>query len=80
MATASIGNAGWNVIAASDSDGALALLADHPEVKALFTDAELRGQLDGLKQSEHVHQVRPDIELVVTPVTLCFLGSHPREA
>ena len=68
MATVIIGNAGWNVISASDSDEALDLLANHPEVKVLFTDAELRGQMDGIELSEHVHQSRPDVELIVTSV------------
>lgn len=66
VATAIIGNAGWHVIAASDSDEALGLLADHPEVKVLFTDAELRGQMDGIELSERVHNARPDVELIVT--------------
>lgn len=74
MATAIIGNAGWNVIAASDSDEALNILEDHPEVAVLFTDTELRGEMDGIALSEHVHDARPDIELVVTSVR----GSIPR--
>ena len=68
MATVIVGNAGWNVLAASDSDEALKLLADHPEVKLLFTDAELRGRMDGIELSEHVHRTRPEVELVVTSV------------
>lgn len=66
MATVIIENAGWNVIAASDSDETLNLLAVHPEVTVLFTDTELRGRRDGIALSAHVHDARPDIELVVT--------------
>lgn len=66
MAAIIIGHAGWNVVEASSSNEALDVLADHPEVGVLFTDAELPGPINGIELSQRVHQVRPDVELVVT--------------
>ena len=66
MAAIIIGHAGWNVVEASDSDEAMKLLLNHPEVAILFTDTELPGPINGIELSKRVHETRPDIELIVT--------------
>lgn len=74
MAAIIIGHAGWGVVEASSSDEALKVLADHPEVKVLFTDTDLPGGINGIELSERVHQARPDVELIVTSAR----GSVPK--
>lgn len=66
MAAIIIDHAGWNVVEASSAAEALKLLADHPAVGVLFTDTELPGTMGGIELSKRVHDIRPDIELIVT--------------
>jgi CheY-like chemotaxis protein len=51
---------------AGDATEALEVLADHPEIGLLFTDINLPGEMDGLALTAKVHQIRPDVELIVT--------------
>jgi CheY-like chemotaxis protein len=57
---------GMSVREAGDATEALEVLADHPEIDLLFTDINLPGDMDGLALTATVHQLRPDVELVVT--------------
>ena len=66
MASDIIDSAGWIAIQAANADEALRALTDRPDVKVLFTDAELGGGVSGIDLVEQVHRARPDIELVVT--------------
>jgi len=59
-------NAGFDALEAADADEALRVLAEHPEVNALFTDINLPGTLDGLQLARKVYQSRPDIRLLIT--------------
>ncbi|MBA2771926.1 MAG: response regulator [Pseudomonadota bacterium] len=51
---------------AQDAREALQLLGEHPQVKILFTDINMPGAMDGLQLARHVHEVRPDVAIVVT--------------
>jgi DNA-binding NtrC family response regulator len=44
----------------------LRVLADHRDVDVLFTDVNMPGDMDGLALAECVHQLHPNVELVVT--------------
>jgi DNA-binding NtrC family response regulator len=51
---------------AGDSSEALKLLDEYPRVSLLFTDLELPGDMNGLALAEQFHDIRPDVELIVT--------------
>jgi CheY-like chemotaxis protein len=59
-------DAGWTAIEAADAAEALALLEAHPEVTVLFTDINMPGDMDGLDLARRVHDLRPDVHLIVT--------------
>lgn len=59
-------DAGYEVLAASDGDDALAKLAARDDVAALFTDIQLPGQLGGVELAQQVRRARPDMSIVVT--------------
>jgi two-component SAPR family response regulator len=48
------------------SHEALNLLDRHPEVRILFTDINMPGQLDGIQLARKVHRMRSDIRLILT--------------
>jgi DNA-binding NtrC family response regulator len=66
VAADAMSDEGMCVHEAGDATEALEVLAAHPEVGLLFTDISLPGDMDGLALSAKVHQIRPDVELIVT--------------
>jgi CheY-like chemotaxis protein len=58
--------AGFDVFEAEDGDEALAVLARHPEIGALFTDVQMPGVVDGLALAGCSCATRPDLITVVT--------------
>jgi CheY-like chemotaxis protein len=59
-------DAGWTAIEAGDAAEALQLLEAHPEITVLFTDINMPGEMDGLELARRVHQLRPDVHLIIT--------------
>lgn len=59
-------DAGWTAIEAADAAEALLKLDSHPEITVLFTDINMPGEMDGLDLARRVHQLRPDVHLIVT--------------
>ena len=57
---------GFRVLEAEDAKAALKVLADHPDVKVLFTDVNMPGALDGLDLAREAHVRWPAMKLVVT--------------
>ena len=57
---------GFRVLEAEDAKAALRVLADHPDVKVLFTDVNMPGALDGLDLAREAHVRWPAMKLVVT--------------
>ncbi len=57
---------GFQVLEAENAKAALQVLADHPDVRVLFTDINMPGALDGLALAREVHARWPGINLVVT--------------
>jgi len=59
-------DAGFSVLEAADAAAALRVLGDHPEIQVLFTDVNMPGEMDGLDLARRVHQLRPEVHLIVT--------------
>ena len=57
---------GFQVLEAEDAKAALKVLAEHPDVRVLFTDINMPGALDGLDLARETHARWPSIKLVVT--------------
>jgi CheY-like chemotaxis protein len=58
--------AGFSVLEAGNTDEAMSILAAHPEVRAVFTDVELPGTMNGLRLAATVHELWPPIRIIVT--------------
>lgn len=59
-------DAGFAVIQARDATQALAEFADHPEVSAVFTDINMPGPVDGVALARRIHDLRPNVQLIIT--------------
>jgi CheY-like chemotaxis protein len=59
-------DAGFRVLEAGTADEALSVMADHPEIDALFTDIDMPGSMDGLKLARLVSQSRPELAVLLT--------------
>jgi DNA-binding NtrC family response regulator len=62
-ALADCGIVAWE---AGDADEALNALNQHPSISLLFTDVNMPGDMNGIDLARRVHEVRPDVELIVT--------------
>ncbi|SFL97290.1 response regulator [Methylorubrum salsuginis] len=58
--------AGFQTYEARDADQAIRLLERHSEIRVLFTDIEMRGQMDGLKLAHAVRERWPPVSIMVT--------------
>ena len=58
--------AGFEVLEAADADAALALIGSRPDIRILFTDIGLPGELDGIELAQTVHERWPHVLLLVT--------------
>jgi CheY-like chemotaxis protein len=58
-------DAGYSVIEAENADEAIKILGANPEVKVLFTDVKMPGNLDGLQLARLVHERWPGVKLLV---------------
>jgi CheY-like chemotaxis protein len=59
-------DAGFEVIEASTAPAALGIIEKREDVKAVFTDIDMPGGMNGLELAAIVHARWPDIALVVT--------------
>jgi two-component system, response regulator PdtaR len=60
-------DAGFEVIEADHAEGALETLKSRAaDIALLFTDINMPGRLDGLELARHVHEIWPDIALLIT--------------
>src|SRR5437763_13130645 len=60
---------GFDTFHAYDADDAAALLAEHPEIEVVVTEAQLPGEIDGLALCHKLSEERRDVRLVVTTTT-----------
>lgn len=51
---------------AADAEEALRALEEHPQIGVLFTDINMPGVMDGMALAFRVHEMRPQVGVVVT--------------
>ena len=66
MAELMVEEAGCIALAVKTSDEALAVLQARDDVRALFTDVQVPGSMNGVRLAFLVHERWPDIRLIVT--------------
>lgn len=59
-------DAGYVVLEAADVAEAVAVLNAYPEIKAVFTDVDMPGSMDGLKLAAVVYANWPNTKIMVT--------------
>ena len=59
-------HAGFEVLDAVDAGAPLRILANRPDVRVLFTEVRLRGDVDGLQLARMVHEQWPNVRLLIT--------------
>jgi two-component system, response regulator PdtaR len=57
---------GFAVYEASNADEAIAILERHADIRAVFTDIQMPGSMDGLKLAHYVRGRWPPVKLIIT--------------
>jgi two-component system, response regulator PdtaR len=57
---------GFTVLSADQADEAVIMLETHPEIRVLFTDIRMPGQMDGVRLANHARQRWPPLKIIVT--------------
>ena len=65
-ATDMIVDAGFEAIAASDADEAIRILESRNDIRAVFTDVQMPGSMDGMRLASVVRNRWPPVALIVT--------------
>jgi CheY-like chemotaxis protein len=58
--------AGFEAIEASDADEAIRILESRNDIRAVFTDIQMPGSMDGLKLARAIRHRWPPVALIVT--------------
>jgi two-component system, response regulator PdtaR len=66
VAVDTLEDAGFAAFEASDAAQAIALLKRHKEIRILFTDVNMPGEMDGISLAHYVHDHWPEVKIVVT--------------
>jgi CheY-like chemotaxis protein len=66
VAVDTLEDAGFATFEASDAAQAIALLKRHKEIRILFTDVNMPGEMDGISLAHYVHDRWPEVKIVVT--------------
>jgi CheY-like chemotaxis protein len=66
VAADTIEEAGFTALQASDAKQAIALLQRHQDIRILFTDVNMPGDMDGVGLAHYVHGHWPGVKIVVT--------------
>jgi CheY-like chemotaxis protein len=61
-----IGDAGFDVVEARNTDEAIKILEARPDIHVVFTDIQMPGSMDGLKLARFVRSRWPPIKIVTT--------------
>ena len=64
LATA-LGEAGYQVLEASDADHAITALERHPQIRFVITDIHMPGSMDGLRLAHYVRDRWPPVHILV---------------
>jgi CheY-like chemotaxis protein len=59
-------DAGFEAIAASDADEAIQILESRNDIRAIFTDVQMPGSMDGMRLARVVRNRWPPVALIVT--------------
>ena len=59
-------DAGFDVLEAANVAEAVAVLTDHAEIRAVFTDVDMPGSMDGLTLAATVYAQWPQTKIIVT--------------
>jgi CheY-like chemotaxis protein len=62
----SIADSGLTVYQAANADQAIHMLELHPDIRALFTDIDMPGSMDGLRLARAVRDRWPPVKIVIT--------------
>ena len=65
-AVAMVEEAGYEAISASDADEAILILEGRSDIRAVFTDIQMPGSMDGLRLVWAVKERWPPVALIVT--------------
>jgi CheY-like chemotaxis protein len=65
-AIAMVEEAGFEAIAASDADEAIRILESRNDIRAVFTDVQMPGSMDGIRLARVVRNRWPPVALIVT--------------
>ncbi len=65
-AIAIVEEAGFQAIAASDADEAIRILESRNDIRAVFTDVNMPGSMDGIRLAKVVRNRWPPVALIVT--------------
>jgi two-component system, response regulator PdtaR len=60
-----LAEAGYKVIEAANAEAALAVMADEPDIRVLFTDIQMPGKLNGIELARKVHEQWPQVLLLI---------------
>jgi CheY-like chemotaxis protein len=66
MAMDMVEEAGFEAIAASSADEAISILESRNDIRAVFTDVQMPGSMDGLRLARVVRNRWPPVALIVT--------------
>jgi CheY-like chemotaxis protein len=66
LTTSGLAIYGYEVVTASDGASAVDLMRAHRRIDVLVTDAELGGEVDGLKVARGARELHPKIEVIYT--------------
>lgn len=58
-------DAGWRVFDAEDADQAIVILDRHKEIRAVLTDVQMPGSMDGVKLAHYVRERFPPTVLFI---------------
>ena len=58
--------AGFEVVQAANADEALQAMNSRPDVRVLFTDVQMPGQLDGMGLAREIHEQWPTVLVLIT--------------
>jgi CheY-like chemotaxis protein len=61
-----LADAGFDVVQANNADEAIAVLEQRRDIRLVFTDIDMPGEMDGLKLAAAVRDRWPPIELILT--------------
>ena len=65
-AVTSLEDLGCTALQAGSADEALSIIHEHPEIRVVFTDIQMPGNLDGLELARYIREKWPNISVVIS--------------